>query len=68
MFKEPNLPGFEKVAYALSLVISDEEAKKSIPWPLLDDKKLRSEFRLKFSRFIKTINAVSISIHCYPEE
>ncbi|XP_046679204.1 uncharacterized protein LOC124366648 [Homalodisca vitripennis] len=57
MFRQPNQSKFEKVAHALLLILDPVECNKTIPWPLLEDKSLRSEFRNKFVKFIKMINS-----------
>ncbi|XP_046689002.1 uncharacterized protein LOC124374911 [Homalodisca vitripennis] len=56
-FRQPNQSKFEKVAHALLLILDPVECNKTIPWPLLEDKSLRSEFRNKFVKFIKMINS-----------
>uniref|UniRef100_A0A1B6FU65 HAUS augmin-like complex subunit 6 N-terminal domain-containing protein n=1 Tax=Cuerna arida TaxID=1464854 RepID=A0A1B6FU65_9HEMI len=57
MFRQPNQSMFEKVGHALLMVLDPVECNKTIPWPLLEDKSLRSEFRNKFVKFIKMINS-----------
>lgn len=60
MFRERNQPGFEKVGHALLTVIDPDECKKTIPWPLLNDKIAKNSFRINFAKFIKMINKVCI--------